>query len=69
MGNVSMINGHIDKHDSERDKLIELLNNHQDYGTKHFYGEYGQEISAISNEDIADYLIGNGFGFREKEGT
>ena len=69
MSNASMINGHIDKHDSEREKLIELLNNHQDYGTKHFYSECGQEISAISNEVISDYLIANGFGFREKEGT
>lgn len=69
MGNVSMINGHIDRHDSDRDKLIELLNKHQDYSTKHFYSECGQEIFAISNDVIADYLIANGFGFREKEGT
>ena len=63
MSNVSMINGHIDKHEEnnpERDRLIELLNIHQDYGTKHFHAEETEEISSMSNELIADYLLSNG---------
>lgn len=45
---------------TERERLIELLNVHQDYGTKHIYGEWEQGISSMSNELIADYLLENG---------
>lgn len=44
-----------------KERLIELLNVHQDYGTKHFFGEETEEIAGISNEIIADSIIGDGW--------
>lgn len=43
-----------------RDRLIKLLNVHQDYGTKYFYSENSQGIASISNELLADHLLANG---------
>ena len=43
-----------------RDRLIDLLNIHQDYGTKHFHADGMQEVSSMSNELIADHLLANG---------
>ena len=46
--------------EAERKRLVELLNTHQDYGTKYFYSENCQNISSTSNEIIADCLLDNG---------
>lgn len=55
MSNVSMINGHIDKHEEknpERDRLIELL----DDGCKNVIFLDKRRV----NEQVADYLLENG---------
>ena len=55
MSNVSMINGHIDKHEEkkpERDRLIKLL----DDGCKNVIFLDKRRV----NEQVADYLLSNG---------
>lgn len=70
---VSLINGHIDKHDSDRNKMIELLMSKSCIG-KECPTEYCSDCEYIAMiemdaDKIADLLITNGFGFKEKEGT
>ena len=43
-----------------REKLIELLNNVQDYGTKNTYEEHSITVESKNNETVADALIANG---------
>ena len=55
MSNVSMINGHIDKHEEnnpERDRLVELL----DDGCKNVTFHDKRRV----NEQVADHLLANG---------
>lgn len=43
-----------------REKLIELLSQVQDYGTKHTNEQWSVTIETKCNETIADHLIANG---------
>ena len=43
-----------------REKLIELLRQVQDYGTKHTNEQWSVTIKTKGNETIADHLIANG---------
>lgn len=45
--------------ESERKRLVGLINTQQDYGTKFFCEENSQTIASVSNEIIADYLLEN----------
>lgn len=43
-----------------REKLIELLRQVQDYGTKHTNEQWSVTVETKCNETIADHLIANG---------
>lgn len=43
-----------------REKLIELLNKVQDYGTKNTYEECSITVESKNNKTVADFLITNG---------
>ena len=43
-----------------REKLIELLDKVQDYGTKNTYEEHSITVESKNNEIVADHLIANG---------
>ena len=43
-----------------REKLIELLNKVQDYGTKNTYEEHSITVESKNNKTVADHLIANG---------
>lgn len=42
------------------EKLIKLLNEVQDYGTKNTYGERSITVESKGNKTIADFLVANG---------
>ena len=48
-----------------REKLIELLSQVQDYGTKQTNEQWSVTVETKCNETIADYLIANGVTVQE----
>ena len=45
---------------TDREKMIELMNKVQDYGTKSTYEEHSITVESKNNESIADHLLANG---------
>lgn len=51
---------HTEKGKTMREKLIELLSQVQDYGTKNTCEEWSVTVECKDNETVADHLIANG---------
>ena len=51
----------------EKEKLIELLRQVQDYGTKHTNEQWTVTVETKDNETIADHLIANDVTFKDRD--